>query len=79
MAELAPPKKPVAGKGAPPPDTQPSTNLHKSPPSSIKDLSFKVPYEFWREYKLTAMEEGMTMTEYLRVTHSFYKEHNSNS
>ena len=79
MANLAPPaKKSAAGKGAPPPDTQPSKNLHKSPPSTLKDLSFKVPYEFWKEFKMTAMEEGMTMTDYLRKAHEYYQQHKAN-
>jgi hypothetical protein len=80
MANLAaPPKqKSTAGKGAPPPETKPSANLHKSPPATVKDLSFKVPYEFWKDYKLSAMEEGMTMTDYLRMTHDYFKEHGKN-
>ena len=77
MANLSPPPKTKsrAGKGAPPPETQPSANLHKTPPSRMKDLNFKVPYEFWKEYKMTAMEEGMSMVDYLRKTHEFFKEH----
>jgi len=78
MAKLAPPPKTKGGvntKGAPPKEENTVNNLHKTSPNRTKDMSFKVPYEFWKDYKMSALEEGMSMVEYIKLTHNYYKKH----
>ena len=63
MAKVPPPKK--SAKGAPPPPTKTVSNLTKPEPTKREDLSFKVPAEFRREFKIYAATHGMKLNELL--------------
>lgn len=71
--------KPPRGKGrlqavAPAPDVAPD-NLSKST-EGMKDLGFKVPESFHREYKSVAVAWGMPMVDILRASFEMWVEKN---
>lgn len=79
------PKSPAAApakktKGTPPPLESASSNLLKptpapaAAPEKLKDLNFKVPAQFAKEFKLQAVQEGVSMVDLLRRLFAEYKQ-----
>jgi hypothetical protein len=68
----APPKKKTT-KGTPPVRTQTKENLEKPHTGELKDLNFKVPAEFKKEFQQLALDEDKSGKELLMDMFLFYK------
>lgn len=68
----APPRKKTT-KGAPPVRTQTKENLEKPHTGELKDLNFKVPAEFKKEFQQLALDEDKSCKELLMDLFAFYK------
>ena len=64
MAKVPPPRK--SAKGSPPPALKILSNLDKPEPSALTPMNFKVPEEFHREFKLYAVQHGISMVDLLQ-------------
>lgn len=72
MAETPkPPKK--NSKGNPPTESQPSANLNKANEGDYVPLSFKVSKEFKKAFRGEALEEEISMTDFLKKVFDQYK------
>jgi len=75
IIKVAPPKKSVKSskKGEPPVRTQTRQNLAKSHTGELKDLNFKVPTEFKKEFQQLALDKDKNGKELLMDMFRFYK------
>ena len=64
MTRIPPRKK--STKGNPPPPTLTLGNLDRPESSPLTPLNFKVPEAFHREFKLCAVQQGMSMVDLLQ-------------
>ena len=71
MAKVPPPKKSL--KGIPPLPVITVANLDRPESTALTAMNFKVPEEFHREFKLYAVQHGMTMGDLLRESFSLLK------
>ena len=71
MAKVPPPKKSL--KGIPPLPVITVANLDKREPTSLTPMNFKVPEEFHREFKLYAVQHGMSMVDLLQESFRRFK------
>jgi hypothetical protein len=77
IIKIAPPKKP-SSKGEPPARTQTHQNLETPHGGEIKDLNFKVPAEFKKEFQQLALDEGKRGIElFVEMFHFYKSKHNS--
>ena len=72
MAKVPPPKKSL--KGIPPLPVITVANLDKREPMALTPMNFKVPEEFHREFKLYAVQHGMSMVDLLQESFRLLKE-----
>ena len=72
MAKISPPKR--SSKGAPPTTLQVVENLDKPEAGDLKTLTFKVPPDFHREFKMYAVMHGMDMKELLMKSFERFRE-----
>lgn len=77
IIKLAPPRK-VSTKGEPPAKTQTHQNLEKPHTGELKDLNFKVPAEFKKEFQQLALDEDKNGKELLMEMFRFYKNKGEN-
>ncbi len=78
MAKVSkiPGRKKVNRKGTPPPPDVVEENLKKPGASELKDLNFKVPAEFKKEFKSYAVDRDFpSMVDLLKTCFEYYKEH----
>jgi hypothetical protein len=68
---IPPPKK--NAKGTPPARTETKKNLEIPDSGTLKDLNFKVPEDFKREFKQLALDEGKKGKELLMDIFAYYK------
>ena len=61
-------------KGTPPPETEASTNLTRTPDEDLKPLNFKVKADFKREFKTYATVNDMSMVKLLQDCFEYYKQ-----
>ena len=75
IIKVAPPKKSITSskKGEPPVRTQTRQNLAKANTGELKDLNFKVPAEFKKEFQQLALDEDKNGKELLMDMFRFYK------
>jgi len=75
IIKISPPKKSVKSstKGEPPARTQTHQNLEKPHTGALKDLNFKVPAEFKKEFQQLALDEDKNGKELLMDIFRFYK------
>jgi hypothetical protein len=73
MAKVPPPTQPKSRKGAPPPLEQIQGNLDKPEAASLKPLNFKVPEDFYKEFKTFAVQQGISMVELLQQAFALVK------
>jgi hypothetical protein len=69
-----PTKKAKTSKGAPPPESQASANLHKRANDEQVALNFTVPAWLRKEYKSYAVDHDMKMIDLLLNSFNEYKE-----
>jgi hypothetical protein len=74
-AGIKPPKRRNKKAGVIPEEAA-RANLSRPSEGKLKDLSFKVPLEFWQEFKTAATTQGMTMRDYLEECFRFYQDKN---
>lgn len=75
MAEIKTPPKKAKKKGTPPAKHDPMVkNLEQTPTGELENLSFKVPPEFKKEYRLYAAERGVSMVKVLKESFELYRE-----
>jgi hypothetical protein len=69
------PNRKINRKGTPPPPQESVDNLRKAPTGELKDLNFKVPVDFKKEFKGYAHENDFaSMVELLKTCFEFYKD-----
>jgi predicted HicB family RNase H-like nuclease len=75
MVNVAAPKRAntTQTKGAPPPITTPSQNLTKPDTGELKPLNFRVPATLHRDFKMYAVEHGISMVELLERCFQHYR------
>ena len=73
MAKINPPKK-KGNKPAPEKFEEASQNLDKTPKEEPVPLNFKVPAEFKHDFKLYALEQGISMVKLLERCFNHYKQ-----
>ena len=74
MAEAPkPPKKTTTSKGNPPAEIETSANLNKANEGDLVPLNFKITKEFKKDFRNEALEEEITMTEFLKKIFDHYK------
>ena len=62
-------------KGLHPTEITPTENLRKPSSGELKDLNFKVPQEFKKEFKSYALEHDFpSMVDLLKTCFEYYKE-----
>ena len=71
MAKVPPPKKSL--KGIPPLPVITVANLDRPESTALTPMNFKVPEEFHREFKLYAVQHGMSMVDLLQESFSLLK------
>ncbi len=71
MARIPPPK---TRKGSPPPLPKTIGNLDKPEPTGLTPMNFKVREDFHREFKLFAVQRGMSMVDVLHEAFRLLKE-----
>ncbi len=81
IIKVSPPRKPVKSstKGEPPARTQTRQNLETPNTGELKDLNFKVPAEFKKEFQQLALDEDKNGKELLMEMFRFYKDRETNS
>lgn len=64
-------------KGAPPSitDSPVQAVFDRPDPQKLKDLNFKVSFEFKKAFKQGAMDDDLTQLGYLQKIHNFYQQH----
>lgn len=72
MAETPKPPKKLT-KGTPPPEIETSANLSKSNEGDFVPLSFKVSKEFKKAFRAEALEQEISMTDFLKNLFDTYK------
>lgn len=76
MANLnipSPKKSKKSTKGAPPTPTQAPKNLETPPSTELRDLNFKVPANFKKEFQQLALDEDKKHKELLMDMFRYYK------
>ncbi|MBO9427782.1 hypothetical protein J7444_23795 [Labrenzia sp. R4_1] len=77
MIEFQLPKKPkTIRESAPDPEVQAVENRSQAS-KEYKDLNFKVPYEFWREYKSASGLIGLFMVDILKESFQLWCKKNN--
>ena len=71
MAKVPPPKKSL--KGIPPLPVITVANLDRSESMALTPMNFKVPEGFHREFKLYAVQHGMSMVDLLQDAFRLFK------
>jgi len=69
----APKKTHKSTKGTPPARTQAPKNLETAASEELKDLNFKVPASFKKEFQQLALDEGKKGKELLMDMFAYYK------
>ena len=72
MAKVPPPLK--SAKGIPPLPVITLANLDRPEPTTLTPMNFKVPEEFHREFKLYAVQGGMSMVELLQKSFCLFRD-----
>lgn len=72
MAKVPPPKR--SAKGTPPSPVIALANLDRPEPTALTPMNFKVPEEFHREFKLYAVQHGMSMVDLLQQAFQRFKQ-----
>lgn len=76
-----PAKRPTTvDKGAPPSriNSPVQAVFDRPDPQKLKDLNFKVTFEFKKTFKQGAMDDDLTQLGYLRRIHDFYQQYKNN-
>lgn len=76
MATKPPPPPKKNSKGEPPESDQTRSNLQKPEPGEIVNLNFKVSEEFRKDFKIAAVQHGMTQLEFIEELFRFWSERN---